>query len=383
MRSTAFIIVMLFVAMAGGVSVHAQPPALKEFNVYTDDPAPDNHFYPSGWFGDWGDIKIDTKHADNPHSKKTCIEIVYSAQKAQNTGWAGIFWQNPANNWGAVPSGYDLRGMTKLTFWARGARGGEVIEHFMVGGIKGAVTDSMATQIGPIELTDQWQQYTINLAGRDMSSIIGGFGWATTPNLNPEGATFYLDDIKFEEDPEMKPKGKMPEAMPFFVYDDANSKNNHYTLSGWMGNAYTLDIDDKSTVRPHGGKTCMKFTYGQTINNRNASWVGVYWLNPANNWGFQDGGYNLSKATKLTFWARGEKGGEKLHRVVVGGIRGKYSDTTKAKKGPIELTTEWKQYTVSLKHKNVSYISSGFAWTTNVDLNPHGATFYLDDIKFE
>jgi len=31
-----------------------------------------------------------------------------------------------------------------------------------------------------------------------MSNIIGGFCWATNIDVNPEGATFYLDEIKFE-----------------------------------------------------------------------------------------------------------------------------------------------------------------------------------------
>ena len=31
----------------------------------------------------------------------------------------------------------------------------------------------------------------------------------------------------------------------------------------------------------------------------------------------------------------------------------------------------------------MSYIIGGFCWSANVDNNPEGATFYLDEIKFE
>ena len=47
-------------------------------------------------------------------------------------------------------------------------------------------------EFGPIELTDTWKQYTINLAGKDLSYISGGFNWVITSDLNPEGATFFI-----------------------------------------------------------------------------------------------------------------------------------------------------------------------------------------------
>ena len=47
-------------------------------------------------------------------------------------------------------------------------------------------------------LTQEWKQYTIDLRGKDLSYMIGGFCWATNADVNPEGATFYLDEIKYE-----------------------------------------------------------------------------------------------------------------------------------------------------------------------------------------
>ena len=52
--------------------------------------------------------------------------------------------------------------------------------------------------IGPVVLTTDWQQFTIDLEGKDLSSISGGFCWATNLDVNPDGATFYLDDIRYE-----------------------------------------------------------------------------------------------------------------------------------------------------------------------------------------
>jgi hypothetical protein len=170
----------------------------KPFPVYTDAKSPDNHYIPSGWMGDYGDIKFDDKAMDQPHGGSTSIKVVYTNNATQGARWAGIYWQNPPNNWGTRPGGYDLTGAKKLTFWARGEKGGERIEEFKMGGINGEYSDSDSAGIGPVVLTPEWQQFTIDLEGKDLSSIIGGFCWATNLDVNPDGATFYLDDIRYE-----------------------------------------------------------------------------------------------------------------------------------------------------------------------------------------
>jgi len=169
------------------------------FYVYTDRGARVNHYIPSGWMGDYGDIKMDENYKEKPHSGTTCIRFDYSAKGKQGANWAGIFWQNPPNNWGEKKGGFDVRGAKKLTFWARGEKGTERIMEFKMGGISGTYPDSDSTGIGPIDLTAEWQKYEIDLAYADLSYINGGFCWATNADSNPDGATFYLDDIQYEK----------------------------------------------------------------------------------------------------------------------------------------------------------------------------------------
>ncbi|MCX5714588.1 MAG: hypothetical protein NT033_07280, partial [Candidatus Omnitrophica bacterium] len=253
--------------------------ANKTFKVYTDKRSPDNHFIPSGWMGDYGDIKLNDQAMDNPHSGTTCMQFVYSAKKSQGQGWAGVYWQNPANNWGSKKGGFDLTGMTKLTFWARGARGGEAIQKFVVGGIKGVYADTANIETGSIELTDSWKQYTINLAGKDLAYISGGFGWVTTSDLNPDGSTFYLDDISFEADKTVTAEAKKQEAMPFYIYSDRSSIKNHFIPSGWMGDYGDIKLDNASTEDPYLGNTCVKITYNGK-GAQGARWAGMYWQSP-------------------------------------------------------------------------------------------------------
>lgn len=355
----------------------------KEFVVYTDKNARGNHYIASGWMGDYGDIKLNDEATEKPQAGKSSMKFSYSGKKSQGQGWAGVYWQNPPNNWGTKKGGFDLTGMTKLTFWARGEKGGEIVQKFMVGGIKGTYPDSTSVEVGPVELSDTWKQYTINLAGKDLSYINGGFAWVTTADLNPEGCEFYLDEIKFEADPTMKPEVKKSEAMPFYVYADRSSINNHYIPSGWMGDYGDIKYDGGVKDNPYLGDTCLKITYsGQATQG--ARWAGMFWQQPANNWGsIPDAGFDLSDATKLTFWARGENGGERIEEFKVGGIMGEYPDSDSAVIGPVILNKEWTKYEIDLQGKDMSFIIGGFCWATNIDVNPEGATFYLDEIKFE
>ncbi len=172
--------------------------AFKGFPVYSDAKSPDNHYIASGYMGDSSDIKIEAACFDNPHSGTTCIKITYLNAVSNGARWAGVYWQSPANNWGDRKGGFDLTGAKRLVFWARGAKGGERVEEFKLGGITGLYPDSDIAGIGPVMLTQEWKQYEIDLSGKDLSYISGGFCWATNLDVNPEGAIFYLDDIKYE-----------------------------------------------------------------------------------------------------------------------------------------------------------------------------------------
>jgi hypothetical protein len=150
-----------------------------------------------------------------------------------------------------------------------------------------------------------------------------------------------------------------------------------------MPNGKCIWLKDDWGENCQSGETCIKVIYDTECSKQDQQWAGIYWLNPANNWGSRKGGFNLDGARRLTFWARGEKGGEQIQEFTVGGISGNYPDSDTATLGPVILGTEWRQYTIDLRGKDLSYISGGFAWTTNVEVNPQSCTFFIDDIRFE
>jgi len=180
------------------------------FYIYRDSDYPGNHFYPSGYMGDYIDIKFDLFWKDNPYSGSTCIKIMYSGKAYQGGKWAGLYWQSQASNWGNEPGGYNLEKAKKFTFWARGQSGGEMVTVFKVGGIVGEYGDFSSKTIGPKVLAKEWEKYTIDLQQMDrqmngscpnsnpLSRIVGGFAWVTNIDVNQGGIVFYLDEMKYE-----------------------------------------------------------------------------------------------------------------------------------------------------------------------------------------
>jgi len=164
--------------------------------------------------------------------------------------------------------------------------------------------------------------------------------------------------------------------LPFSVYAEGE-KPQPFIPAGYMGNTGAIAMDPASTVKPHSGSLCLKVSY-----SANDNWGGVVWQSPANNWGDQPGGYDLSGAKKLTFWARGEAGGETvtfLYGLI--GADKTYHDSGSAKLENIHLTSDWKQYTMDLSGKDLTNVITGFAWT--LAGAGHPLTFYLDDIRYE
>ena len=184
--------------------------------------------------------------------------------------------------------------------------------------------------------------------------------------------------------PVSEEQNKPAEFKPFAVYKDKGYPNR-FTSSGYMPNGECLYMNDAWTEKCSQGKSCIKVIYDIDCSKKGRNWAGVYWLNPADNWGDRKGGYNLTGAQRLSFFARGEKGGERIEEFKIGGVgRGMdYPDSDSAFIGPVILTKEWKEYTIDLRGKDLSYISGGFAWVSNTDANPEACVFYLDDIQYK
>jgi len=185
--------VPLRVADTGAITVASGSRTELPLVIYsgTLDAAP---FVPSGWIGDISSIKLNPECATDPHSGKTCIRCDFIS----SSGWGGIAWQSPAGDWGDRGGGYNLTGARKLTFWARGEKGGEVV-NFKYGliGREKRFFDTASGNIENVKLTSEWQQYAIDVPeGSDLTRIKTGFCWSLESQGQP--VTFYLDDIRWQ-----------------------------------------------------------------------------------------------------------------------------------------------------------------------------------------
>ena len=192
-------------------------------------------------------------------------------------------------------------------------------------------------------------------------------------------------DMKVVRQPSLK-QGRMPfkegesVRLPFYVMNNSVvPPPRNFALSGFMG-----DIADVIAVGGYSnmlyeGRPALKVKYAP---QGSLGWAGAVWQNPANSWGAFDGGYNLGPANALTFWARGDKGGE-IVTFSCGGTAGTYPDSDSLSTGPVKLSNEWMQYVLDISRNDMRYISTGFGFTLSREMNPDGCIFYLDDIRYE
>jgi hypothetical protein len=199
----------------------------------------------------------------------------------------------------------------------------------------------------------------------------GENGGAATANVS----------VRVEGDPKplAQPGGKV--TLPLVILDEPSSAAAEaglpfYVPSGFMGSTDALKVEPDCKQDPKFGQHCTKVTY-----NKSNDWGGVVWQHPENDWGKMPGGFDLTGATKLTFWAKGDKGGEEVKFGV--GVIGRdqpFFDTVKVEV-PKTLGKEWKQYTIDLTDRDLQRVKSGFFFS----LSGQGdlVEFYLDRIVFE
>ncbi len=185
-----------------------------------------------------------------------------------------------------------------------------------------------------------------------------------------------------------------------YVYRDFGDTLNHYTQKAKMAGKdgeLVRNMDENWQENPCEGRSCIRC---RQVTVR-GDWGGWLFLNgwlpegetvPRLNDGSMDGqGLDLTGADSLTFWARGEQGGETVEFFTCGfgydgetGMRTlKYPDSaSKRSTGFVELGTEWQLYTIDLSDADMSSIACGFGYVLAGGDSSADNVFYLDDIRF-
>jgi hypothetical protein len=186
--------------------LHARPLAAAMSSAKRSDPKPlpvEGTWYCSGWMGDAenpaGRLKYELCR-NSYYSEPTCDKWIYLPPASGELGWVAVAYQGPkTSNWGKF-KGIDLsgRGYTRLTFMARGERGGERIV-VTSGGHTNAgepFPASYELTLGMISLEKSWTRYELEFpAATDLSNICSIFAFSINRAMAPDGCTFYLDDM--------------------------------------------------------------------------------------------------------------------------------------------------------------------------------------------
>ena len=390
----------------------------------------DDHFAPSGFMGEGevGNISADLECPERATGALgLCHHFTYTAG---DIGWGGVWWQHPEGNWGDGPGLSMPSGLTSVSFKAWGVSGAEELS-FGVG--YGAV-DGFSVKLSSVTLETSPQRYVIDLAGVPVEQLAGGFYWATEGDSAIE---FYLDDLRFNDDPaEVNPctvacavaGAQEGCAGPDYV---ACAERCEAEVSGDCGaealtlwtclseegwrcgeeqrvGASTCDnaqdafeecsgpapvVSLPFSVSEHfimsgymgGGEVtlgecpegrssgCVKLTWAPN----GAEWVGFYFQYPENNWGDLPGLEIESGATHVRYTAWGETGSERANFAT--GIAD--ADGFNVESGYATLPDSPTQGFLELP-EGITEVTGAFAWFLE---NPTGAdevVFYLDQVEW-
>lgn len=187
------------------------------------------------------------------------------------------------------------------------------------------------------------------------------------------------------------------------VFTDFNSAGNHFPYQSRVSSQ-----GSKDTVPP------MDWTWADRTGN-GSSVIKARFLSKGDNWGgwiFMNGiraghrtisnfdtclpaGLDLRGASRLSFQAKGEAGGERIEFFTfgssweTGGVGSRIpcahgDDTRKLSTGVVTLSKDWKRYDILMPEGAGRHAVVGFGWSANAILNGNrDRTFYLDDIRYD
>ncbi len=289
---------------------------------------------------------------------------------------------NPSFCGGYVVIVGNLSQYATLTFWIKGAKGGETFELGMNDTISNKREDAVV--IGAIErylpggVTTQWQQVKVPLEdffGADLSRV-----YTIVFNFNGDGeGAFWIDGISFDtrslvdRDSEIEQQGQL--LLDDFDHSDVN-------LLGRKTNAYKRlpSVCEFSRVlEPRVGSKGRSLRLD--FDKRTTGWCGYYTLlNQI------DGAYfDLSAYKSVRFWVRGGRGGETFEIGMADRSWLTIGDSVKA--GAIEkylpkgVSTEWQEVVIPLSDFGKLDWTQMGSFVINF-YRPGKGTVFIDDLRF-
>jgi hypothetical protein len=168
------------------------PGAKVTLPFYVYDEGKQYPYLPTGYMGDFQQLKVDGENKEQVHTGSSALKISYT----NSGGWYGLAFVDPPDDWGDRAGGFNLMQATKLTFWAKASTDAlsGTFGLGMIGNDKPFYDTGKKSE--KFQLTREWKKYEIDIKGMDLRCIktgfimyLGGIG---------ESYSFWLDDIRYE-----------------------------------------------------------------------------------------------------------------------------------------------------------------------------------------
>lgn len=285
----------------------------------------------------------------------------------------------------------NLSGYSTMTFWVKGAKGGEAFELGLNDTISNKREDAVIAgsiyRYLPTGVTTEWQKVAVPLEdffGADLSRV-----YSLVLSFNEEGeGAFWVDRLAFHEEAFMDRQAQIQAKGELLLDDFDHSSMN---LLGRKANAYKRlpSVCEFTRVisKPVPGagtdpgteqvNRALRLDYSK----KSSGWCGYYTLlNQI------DGAYfDLSPYKEVRFWVRSEKGGETFEIGMADRSWLTIGDSVKA--GTVErylpkgVTTGWQEVVIPLPDFGKLDWSQMGSFAINFH-KPSEGTLYVDHLRF-
>lgn len=151
----------------------------------------------------FGFLNVHDSFIDTENHCEFCIRVEY---KPGPSGVAGMAYRSD--------EGFDLSSAKKVTFYAMGKDGGEVIKFKAAGKTadKKEISDKEIFKnvkfdktTKEVTLTKEWKRMEIDLSKSDLKEITHPFGFEISKAKNNEDSVIYIKGVKYDSDPVTNP----------------------------------------------------------------------------------------------------------------------------------------------------------------------------------
>ncbi len=289
-------------------------PNLTQVSIDGGVPLKDVPPLPEGTELFWGELQFAQRGRIGGYAMKPCKYGVFFDRKVHRTDKSGeaMYFRYLKTPLPAFTGGYvvilsDMSQYLTMTFWVKGKKGGETFEVGMNDTISNKREDAVIAgsiyRYLPGGITTEWQKVVVPLEdffGADLNKV-----YTIVFNFNEDGeGSFWVSDIEFHKDLLVDRESKIIEKGELLLDDFDHCDLN---LLGRKANAYKRlpSVCEFSRVaEPHFGDNGRSLRLD--VDKSTTGWCGYYTLlNQI------DGAYfDLTPYKSVSFWVRGEKGGE-------------------------------------------------------------------------